>query len=36
VEYGVFISQQNVDNVDKVAVIGYTTAETLFGTENPI
>ncbi|MFA6255775.1 MAG: ABC transporter permease [Candidatus Absconditabacterales bacterium] len=36
VEYGAFISQQNVNNVDKVAVIGYTTAETLFGTVNPI
>ena len=36
VEYGAFISQQNVNNVDKVAVIGSTTAETLFGAENPI
>jgi putative ABC transport system permease protein len=36
VEYGAFVSKQNVDNVDKVAVIGFTTAETLFGTENPI
>ncbi len=36
VQYGAFISQQNVDNVDKVAVIWSTTAETLFGTENPV
>ncbi|MBU0626669.1 ABC transporter permease [Patescibacteria group bacterium] len=36
IEYGSFISDQNVTNVDKVAVIGFTTAETLFGTENPI
>lgn len=36
VEYWAFISQQNVNNVDKVAVIWYTTAETLFGTVNPI
>ena len=36
VEYWSFISQENVDNIDKVAVIGATTATTLFGTENPI
>lgn len=36
VQYGAFISQQNLDNVDKVAVIWSTTAETLFGTENPV
>lgn len=36
VEYGSFISSQNVDKVDKVAVIGYTTAQTLFWSENPV
>ncbi|MEI6426467.1 MAG: ABC transporter permease [Candidatus Absconditabacteria bacterium] len=36
VEYGSFISDSNVANIDKVAVLGSTTATTLFGTESPI
>jgi len=36
VQYWSFITQQNLDNIDKVAVIWYTTAQTLFGNENPI
>lgn len=33
---GAFISDENVKNIDKVAVIGSTTAETLFPDEDPI
>ncbi|AHB40915.1 hypothetical protein P148_SR1C00001G0100 [candidate division SR1 bacterium RAAC1_SR1_1] len=36
VEKGSFITQSNVDNIDKVAVLGATTATELFGNENPI
>ena len=36
VAYGSFITKKNVDNVDKVAVIGSNTAQVLFGTKNPI
>jgi putative ABC transport system permease protein len=36
VDYGAFISEENVKNIDKVAVIGSTTAETLFPNEDPI
>jgi putative ABC transport system permease protein len=30
IAYGSFITQENIDNIDKVAVIGSTTASTLF------
>ena len=36
VQYGSFFTQANIDNIDKVAVLGSTTATTLFGTEDPI
>ena len=36
VQYWAFITQANIDNIDKVAVLGSTTATTLFGTEDPI
>jgi len=36
VEFGSFISDSNVANIDKVAVLWATTASTLFGTDNPI
>lgn len=36
VEFGSFISESNISNIDKVAVLGATTASTLFGEENPI
>ena len=36
VEYWSFITQRNVDNVDKVAVIWSDTATVLFGDVNPI
>ena len=36
IERGSFITQSNVDNIDKVAVLWATTATTLFGEENPI
>lgn len=36
VEQGSGISEQNVENLSKVAVIGPTVAEDLFGTDNPI
>ncbi len=36
VAYGSFITQRNVDDVDKVAVIWSDTATVLFGNKNPI
>lgn len=36
VEYGIFISENNVSNIDKVAVLWATTASTLFGDIDPI
>ncbi len=36
VEYGSFITQSHVNNIDKVAVLWATTASTLFGTDDPI
>ena len=36
VQYWAFITQANIDNIDKVAILGSTTATTLFGTEDPI
>lgn len=36
VEFGSFISDSNINNIDKVAVLWATTASTLFGDANPI
>lgn len=36
VESGSFITQENMNKRDRVAVIGATVAENLFGTENPV
>ena len=36
VQSGSFISQDNMNKRDRVAVIGATVAENLFGTENPV
>ncbi len=36
IAYGSFITQENINNIDKVAVIGSTTASTLFWDEDPI
>ncbi len=36
VEFWSFITQSNMDNADKIAVIGSNTATVLFGSENPI
>ena len=36
VQSGSFISQENMNKRDRVAVIGATVAENLFGTENPV
>ena len=35
-QYGQFISDEDVTNNTHVAVLGYTTANTLFGAQNPI
>jgi len=36
VSYGTFITQNDIDKRQRVAVIGTTVAENLFGTENPV
>ena len=36
VQSGSFISQENMNKRDRVAVIGATVADNLFGTENPV